>query len=113
MCHELLGVANVDIISMFWDGMMCGTLVHKLSHEPLKTTKELLDVATRHASSEDVVMAAFTLGKMKVAASVCRVAPSRNTTKSIRKCTRSGKKGQKQHPWCIAVVVSPGLGDAL
>jgi hypothetical protein len=46
---------------------MCRTLVHELRHEQPKTTKEILDIATRHASSEEVVGAAFVLGNVKVA----------------------------------------------
>jgi hypothetical protein len=36
-------VADADIISTFWDGMTYRTLVHELSHEQPKTTKETLD----------------------------------------------------------------------
>jgi hypothetical protein len=35
------------------------TLVHELSCEQSQTTKELLDIATRHASGEEVVEAIF------------------------------------------------------
>lgn len=34
---------------------MCKTLVHKLGRKIPRTTKELLDIATTHASSEDKV----------------------------------------------------------
>jgi hypothetical protein len=33
MFHELSSVADVDIISTFWDGMMCRTLVYELDHK--------------------------------------------------------------------------------
>jgi hypothetical protein len=33
--------------------------VHELDHDQQKTTKELLDIATRHASGEEAVRAIF------------------------------------------------------
>jgi hypothetical protein len=38
-------VADADVISAFWSGMTCRTLVHELSFYQLKTTKELLIIA--------------------------------------------------------------------
>ena len=35
------------------------SLVHKLGHKGLRTTKELLDIATSHASGEEAVGAIF------------------------------------------------------
>ena len=40
-------------------GTTCESLVHKLGHKGLRTTKELLDIATSHASSEEAVGAIF------------------------------------------------------
>jgi hypothetical protein len=40
--------------------------VHEFSHDQLNTTKELLNIATRHAYSEEVVGAAFVLGDWKM-----------------------------------------------
>jgi hypothetical protein len=65
---------DANVILVFWDGMMCRTLVHELNREPLKTTKELLDIATRQVSGVEEVGAAFILA----------------TTKSVRKGTKSG-----------------------
>jgi hypothetical protein len=39
-------VAEADIISTFWSDKMCHTLVHEFSHDKLRTTKELHDIAT-------------------------------------------------------------------
>jgi hypothetical protein len=61
-------VADADVISAFWDGTMCRTLVHELGREQPKTTKELIDIATRHTSSEEAVGAAFVLGNTKAVA---------------------------------------------
>jgi hypothetical protein len=46
-------VVDAVIISAFWDGTMCHSLVHKLGREQSKTTKVLLNIATRHASGEE------------------------------------------------------------
>jgi hypothetical protein len=48
-------VADTDVILAFWDGTICHTLVHELNREQPKTTKELLDIATQHAYSEEAV----------------------------------------------------------
>jgi hypothetical protein len=104
-------VADADIISTFWDGMMCHALVHELSREPSKTTKELLDIATRHASSEEAVRATFILGNTKAAASGGRAAPSKATTKSVRKGAKGDKKGQKRRPRHVTVAASNDVGD--
>jgi hypothetical protein len=45
-CNELPGVADADIISAFWDGTTCRSLVHELDREQPKTTKVFLDIAT-------------------------------------------------------------------
>jgi hypothetical protein len=74
---------------------MCRTLVHELNREPLKTTKELLDIATRQVSGVEEVGAAFILA----------------TTKSVRKGTKSGKTEEKWCPQCVAVVASNDDGD--
>jgi hypothetical protein len=54
-------VADADVILAFWSDMVCHTLVHVLIRDQPKTTKELLDIATRHASVEEAVGAAFVL----------------------------------------------------
>ncbi len=61
-------MADADVISAFWNGTTCRTLVHELSHEQRKTTKELLNIATRHAYGEDAVGATFFIGNMEAAA---------------------------------------------
>jgi hypothetical protein len=39
--------------------MNCRTLAHELSHDQPRTTKELLNIAIRHTSGEEVVRAIF------------------------------------------------------
>jgi hypothetical protein len=43
------------------------TLVHELGQDQPKTMKELLNIATRHASDEEVVRATFVQGDEKAA----------------------------------------------
>jgi hypothetical protein len=54
-CRELPSVVDTDIISAFWDGTTCCTLVHELDLEQPKTTKEMLDIATQHTSGKEAV----------------------------------------------------------
>jgi hypothetical protein len=83
--------------------MTCHTKVHELGHEQPKTSKELLDIATRYASCEEAVGATFILGNTKAATSGSQAAPSKATIKGAKK---GSKKGQKQCPQRITVVVS-------
>jgi hypothetical protein len=78
--------------------MACCTLVHKFSCEQPKTTKELLNITTRHAFGKEAAGTAFVLGNVKAAASGSRPAPSKATIKGARKGAKGGKKGQKWHP---------------
>jgi hypothetical protein len=55
-----------------------------------KTTKELLNIATRHASGEEAVGAAFVLGNTGVAANGGRAALTRATIKGARKGAKGG-----------------------
>jgi hypothetical protein len=95
-------VANADIISAFWDGTTCRTLIHELGREQLKTTMELLDITTRHASGKEAVGAAFILGNAGTASSSDRAAPNKATIKRARKGAKDGKKGRKCRPRRIA-----------
>jgi hypothetical protein len=104
-------VADADIISTFWDGTICRTLVHELGHEQPKTTKELVDIATRHTSGEKVVGAAFVLGNAEAAANGDWAVPTKATIKGARKGAKGGKKGKKRWPHRIAIVAGKGVGD--
>jgi hypothetical protein len=101
-------VADADVISTFWDGTTCHILVHELGREQPKTTKQLLNIATRHASGEEVVEAAFVLGNARTASNGGRAASTKATVKSARKGAKGGKKGQKHRPCCIAIMASNG-----
>ena len=52
-------MADADIIGAFLSGMHYKTLVHKLGCQKPRTTHELLEIATNHASGEEVVGAVF------------------------------------------------------
>ena len=52
-------IADADVIGAFLSGTTCKSLVHKLGRKGPRTTKELLDIATNHASSEEAVGAIF------------------------------------------------------
>jgi hypothetical protein len=91
-------VADADIISAFWSGRTCRTLVHELRQDQSSTTKELFDIAIRHASGEEAIGAAFILGNAKVAAYDSHVAPPKVTTKGAKKGAKSSKRGLKWHP---------------
>ena len=52
-------VADADVIGAFLSGTAYESVVHKLGCKGPRTTKELLDIATRHASGEEAVGAIF------------------------------------------------------
>jgi hypothetical protein len=58
-CNAIPNVADADVIGAFLSGTMCVSLVHKLGRKGPRTIKELLDIATNHASGEEAVGAIF------------------------------------------------------
>ena len=58
-CNELPNVADTNVIGAFLSETTCESLVHKLGCRGPRTTKELLDIATSHASGEEAVGAVF------------------------------------------------------
>ncbi|XP_066373176.1 uncharacterized protein [Miscanthus floridulus] len=64
-CNELPDIADTDVIGAFLSGTTCESLVHKLGRKGPRTTKELLDIATGHASGEEAVGAIFDRSKGK------------------------------------------------
>ena len=58
-CNSLPGIVDADVISSFLSGTHCETLVHKLGCQKPRTTHELLEIATSHASGEEAVGAVF------------------------------------------------------
>jgi hypothetical protein len=58
-CNKLTNLVDTDVISALISGTTSKTLVHKLGCKSPQTTKELLDIATIHASGEDIVSSIF------------------------------------------------------
>ncbi|XP_039825636.1 uncharacterized protein LOC120687674 [Panicum virgatum] len=58
-CNSLPGVVDADVIGVFLSKTHCKTLVHKLGCQKPRTTLELLEIATNHASGKEVVGAVF------------------------------------------------------
>jgi hypothetical protein len=101
-------VADADVISAFWDGMTCHSLVHELGCEQQKTTKALLDIVTRHASGEEAIGATFTLVNVCAATGSGRTAPTSTAVKSTKKGAKGGKKRQKQRLHCLTLLTNNG-----
>jgi hypothetical protein len=61
----LTNVTDAGVIGVFLSGMTCQSLVHKLGCKSPRTTKELNDITTSHASGEETVGAIFDHAKGK------------------------------------------------
>jgi hypothetical protein len=70
--------------------------VHELGRDQLKTTKELLDIATWHASHEEAVGSIFVQSDGKTIPGGSRRAPS----KAVGKGAKSSKMGKSDAPGC-------------
>ena len=64
-CNSLPDVVDTDVISAFLSGTTCESLIHKLGCLKPHTTRDLLDIATNHASGEETVGAVFYGGQDK------------------------------------------------
>jgi hypothetical protein len=84
----------VDVVSAFWDGTMCRSLVHKLGHEQPKPAKKLLDIGSQHASGVEAIGAAFTLAEVGVAASGGPTTPPNITIRGTKRVLRAGRRGK-------------------
>jgi hypothetical protein len=54
-CTELPSATDNDAISVFQNGRMCTSLIHRLRRRMPRTTRELVDIASNHADGEEVV----------------------------------------------------------
>jgi hypothetical protein len=61
----LSNIFDADVIETFLTRTTCESLVHKLGHKSPRTTKELLDIMTNHASGEEAIGAIFDHAKGK------------------------------------------------
>ena len=96
-------MGDVEVISAFLSGTTCRTLVHELGRSQPETTKELLDIATRHASGEEAVGAVFVQGNGKATSGNGRGSPS---TPASKRDAKGKKKGQKRRPQQVAATSS-------
>jgi hypothetical protein len=103
-------VTDANVVSAFWDGTTCHSLVHELGRKQPKTTKGLLNIPTQHASGEEAVGAAFTLAETSMTASSGRVTPPSPsiTIRGTKKGSKGEKKGQKHRPRHLIVTVNNG-----
>jgi hypothetical protein len=74
------------------------TLQHELGRDQLKATKELVDIATRHAFGEEAIGLVFVQGDGKMVPSGNRGAPPNATVKCTKRSAKGRKKGQKRCP---------------
>ena len=58
-------MADSDILGAFLSETTCESLVHKLERKNPKMMKELLDITTSHAASEDVGWVSHPIYKRK------------------------------------------------
>jgi hypothetical protein len=73
--------------------------VHELGHDQPKTTKELLDITTRHASGEEAVHGGSRRALPKAAG------------KGVRRSAKGNKRGPKWHPQQVTITTSYNDGD--
>jgi hypothetical protein len=86
--------------------MNCRTFVHELSRDQPKTTKELLDIATRHASGKEAVVAIFVQGDEKAAPNSGRGASLKAVVRGTKRSAKGDKRGLKQRSQQVTVTTS-------
>jgi hypothetical protein len=86
-------------------------LVHELGRDQPNATKELLAIATQHASGEEAIEAVFVLGNVKMVPDGSRATPSKATDKGIKKGVKGSKKEEKWHPRRVVVTTSGNDDD--
>ena len=88
-CNSLPDIIDADVISAFLSRTSCKTLVHKLGCQKPRTTRELLDIATNHASGEEAVGAVFV-----------REQPATKAKRDISDGPSAGHEGRKNKKNC-------------
>ena len=86
-CNSLPDVVDADFISVFLSRTTCESLIHKLGCLKPRTTCDLLDVITNHASSEEAVKAVFNRGWDK--------GKAKRVDQDKRPSAQRGKKNKK------------------
>jgi hypothetical protein len=72
--------------------------VHKIGHDKLKTTKELLDITTHHASGEEAIEVVFVQGNGKMVPGGSRGAPPKVIGKGANKVPKGAERGKSGAP---------------
>jgi hypothetical protein len=54
-CTEVPGATDNDALSVFQNGTMCTSLIHRFGRHMPRTTRELLDIASNHAGGEEAL----------------------------------------------------------
>jgi hypothetical protein len=85
--------------------------VHQLSHDQPKTTTKLVNITTRHTSSEEGVMAVFIQGDGRLAPSGNRGVPLKEAGKGAKRSAKSNKRRPKRRPQRVAVTTSSDEGN--
>jgi hypothetical protein len=80
--------------------------VHELSCDQSKTTQELLDITTRHASTKEVVGAVFIQGDEKAFTVDSRGASPKTTDKSSKRRAKGSGRGPKPCPQRVVIATS-------
>jgi hypothetical protein len=85
--------------------------VHELGRDHPKTTKELFDITTQHASGEEAIRAVFIQGNGKAVPVDSQGSPRKTASKGAKRSTKGSKRGPKWRPQWIAVTTSYDEGD--
>ena len=97
-CNSLPGVIDADVINTFLSGTTYKSLIHKLGCVKPRTTHDLLDITTNHASDKEVVRAVFSGCQDK--------GKTKHEDQSECPSTQKGKKNKKdqRRPANLALV---------
>jgi hypothetical protein len=85
--------------------------VHELGRDQPKTTKELLDITTRHALVEEVVRAIFVQGNGKAAPNGGRGVSLKAAGMGTKRSTKGNRRGPKHRSQRVTVAMSGDEGD--
>jgi hypothetical protein len=80
--------------------------VHELGRDQSKTTKEMLDNVTRHASGEEAVGDIFVQGDGRAVPTSSRGASPKDTDKGAKRSAKGSRRGPKWCPQWIAVATN-------
>lgn len=106
-CNELPEVVDADVIGAFLSGTTCAELIHKLGCSRPKTTRELLDIATNHASGEEALIA-MTRPKATRDQGSTKVEKKKAKQMAKKRERARGDEGIHDDEWLIAAIDPSG-----